>query len=244
MQRSRIQFTSRPRHQVLLIDDEGLLRDGLCAMISLEEDYSVIGAIVGGPAIGTVSLSVEPDVVIIDFGVLGIRDADTVRAIRQRWPNMPVLALTFTKEDEVIEAALRAVALSAPRVPFVSNVTGTWITDEEAGDPGYWVRHLRETVRFAAGLEVLLLIDRISRRFFLISTFLVGGALLTGLAFLAGLSPALAVVLFTAFAFVLAAAVNLEFVYPPELFPTDLRASGVGIAVAASRIGSRAKTTS
>lgn len=44
--------------------------------------------------------------------------------------------------------------------------------------------------------------------------------------------------LFTAFAFVLAAAVNLEFVYPPELFPTNLRASGVGVAVAGSRIGS------
>lgn len=54
--------------------------------------------------------------------------------------------------------------------------------------------------------------------------------------------PVVAVGLFTAFAFVLAAAVNLEFVYPPELFPTDLRASGVGIAVAASRIGSAGST--
>lgn len=88
----------------------------------------------------------------------------------------------------------------------------------------------------------LLLIDRISRRFFLISTFLLGAALLAALTFTADLSPALAIILFTAFAFVLAAAVNLEFVYPPELFPTDLRASGVGIAVAASRIGSAGST--
>lgn len=90
----------------------------------------------------------------------------------------------------------------------------------------------------AGAIVGLLLIDRISRRFFLISTFIVGGALLAGLTFLADLSPVLAVALFTAFAFVLAAAVNLEFVYPPELFPTDVRASGVGIAVAASRVGS------
>ncbi|WP_438492468.1 MFS transporter [Streptomyces asiaticus] len=40
----------------------------------------------------------------------------------------------------------------------------------------------------------------------------------------------------------MSAAVNLEFVYPPELFPTDLRASGVGIARAASRLGSAAST--
>lgn len=52
----------------------------------------------------------------------------------------------------------------------------------------------------------------------------------------------MSIILFTAFAFVLAAAVNLEFVYPPELFPTDLRATGVGVATAGSRIGSAGST--
>lgn len=49
------------------------------------------------------------------------------------------------------EALMRAVPLQAPRVPFVSTVTGCWITAAEACDPVYWARHLRETVRFAAG---------------------------------------------------------------------------------------------
>ena len=108
MQRNRAQFTTQHRQQILLIDEEGLLRDGLCAMISLEEDYAVIGAIAGGPAISSVVLTEVPDVVIIDFGLPGMRDADAVRSIRQRWTSAPVLALTFRKEDEVIEAALRA----------------------------------------------------------------------------------------------------------------------------------------
>ena len=38
----------------------------------------------------------------------------------------------------------------------MSNVTGTWITAAEASSPGYWARHLRHTVRFAAGLHELL----------------------------------------------------------------------------------------
>ncbi|MBS0180170.1 MAG: SDR family NAD(P)-dependent oxidoreductase [Nitrospira sp.] len=42
------------------------------------------------------------------------------------------------------------------RIPWVSNLTGTWILREEAADPSYWVRHLRETVRFSAGLQTLL----------------------------------------------------------------------------------------
>ncbi|PYQ38222.1 MAG: hypothetical protein DMF77_24650, partial [Acidobacteria bacterium] len=43
-----------------------------------------------------------------------------------------------------------------PTVRFVSNVTGTWITDAEAMDPEYWARHLRGTVRFSDGLRTLL----------------------------------------------------------------------------------------
>lgn len=48
-----------------------------------------------------------------------------------------------------------SLVLRAPRIPFVSGVTGRWITDGEATDPGYWMRHARETVQFAAGVELL-----------------------------------------------------------------------------------------
>ncbi|MDP6410097.1 MAG: SDR family NAD(P)-dependent oxidoreductase, partial [Planctomycetota bacterium] len=51
---------------------------------------------------------------------------------------------------------LRGIELSPPTIPFVSNLTGTWISDGEAVDPDYWVRHLRGTVRFADGIGALL----------------------------------------------------------------------------------------
>jgi acyl transferase domain-containing protein len=51
---------------------------------------------------------------------------------------------------------VKRVTLKAPSIPYISNVTGTWITAEEATDPGYWARHLRQTVRFADGLCELL----------------------------------------------------------------------------------------
>ena len=51
---------------------------------------------------------------------------------------------------------LLGVRMQPPRLRFVSNLSGTWITAEEATDPAYWVRHLRETVRFADGLRELL----------------------------------------------------------------------------------------
>jgi phthiocerol/phenolphthiocerol synthesis type-I polyketide synthase E len=46
--------------------------------------------------------------------------------------------------------------LRPPRLPFLSGVTGGWITDQEATDPGYWARQLREPVRFAPAVAELL----------------------------------------------------------------------------------------
>ncbi|HEY7202229.1 MAG TPA: SDR family oxidoreductase, partial [Candidatus Dormibacteraeota bacterium] len=51
---------------------------------------------------------------------------------------------------------VRRVPRRAPAIPFVSNLTGTWITDEQAVDPEYWSAHLRGCVRFADGVPALL----------------------------------------------------------------------------------------
>lgn len=48
----------------------------------------------------------------------------------------------------------------APAIPFVSNLTGTWITDQQATDPNYWSMHLRRGVRFSDGVAQLLKDDR------------------------------------------------------------------------------------
>ncbi len=50
---------------------------------------------------------------------------------------------------------VRGVALAAPTTPIVSSVTGTWLTPEQACDPRYWARHLRETVRFADAVRTV-----------------------------------------------------------------------------------------
>ena len=51
---------------------------------------------------------------------------------------------------------LQKVKLNTPKIPFISNVTGTWITTAQATDPHYWARHLRQTVRFSSGIIELL----------------------------------------------------------------------------------------
>jgi phthiocerol/phenolphthiocerol synthesis type-I polyketide synthase E len=48
------------------------------------------------------------------------------------------------------------IQLNPPQIPYLSNVTGDWITASQATDPNYWANHLRQTVQFADSLEKLL----------------------------------------------------------------------------------------
>jgi FkbM family methyltransferase len=73
------------------------------------------------------------------------------------------LAATHAFHSPLVRpAAERVAALAArmrlrgPRIPLVSNLTGGWLTEREATDPGYWARHLTGTVRFADGVAELL----------------------------------------------------------------------------------------
>ncbi|MEO1348698.1 MAG: SDR family NAD(P)-dependent oxidoreductase [Cyanobacteria bacterium J06635_15] len=57
---------------------------------------------------------------------------------------------------EPFKGQFSQVTLNPPKIPFVSNVTGAWITAAQATDPTYWAMHLRQTVRFSEGIAELL----------------------------------------------------------------------------------------
>jgi acyl transferase domain-containing protein len=60
--------------------------------------------------------------------------------------------------DPVIEPLAKVLAkipLSPPGLPYVSTISGTWISADQATDPHYWARHCRKTVRYAAAFTCL-----------------------------------------------------------------------------------------
>ena len=57
--------------------------------------------------------------------------------------------------DEFTQVVTQAT-LSPPKIPYMSNVTGTWITDQEALNPEYYASQIRSTVRFADNLANLV----------------------------------------------------------------------------------------
>lgn len=68
-------------------------------------------------------------------------------------------AFHSTMMQDAVEPFIEIVSqvkLNPPQMPYLSNVTGTWITAKDATDPAYWASHMRNTVRFADGLGELL----------------------------------------------------------------------------------------
>ncbi|MFI7412519.1 type I polyketide synthase [Streptomyces sp. NPDC049627] len=106
-------------------------------------------ATVNAPALCTVSGPEE------DIRELEARwDVDGIEYQRVHFPSAVHSWLLDSVLDDYA-AELAKVTLRPPAIPFVSNVTGTWITDAEATSPDYWLRHTRRTVRFAEGLAEL-----------------------------------------------------------------------------------------
>ena len=107
---------------------------------------------------------------------------------------------------------------------------------------GYLGGVIYNAALLAGAIAGLAVVDKLPRRTFLIGSFTVAAATMLVLSLWNGMPAVLMIVLFAVFAGVLSAASNLVYVYLPELFPTDLRASGIGVAIAASRTGSAFST--
>jgi len=88
----------------------------------------------------------------------------------------------------------------------------------------------------------MLACDLIPRRALLIQSFMLIAIFLAILTFWRGAPSLVTVVLFAGLAFVMAFAGILQAVYPPELFPTELRARGISVVIACSRIGAAVST--
>jgi phthiocerol/phenolphthiocerol synthesis type-I polyketide synthase E len=88
---------------------------------------------------------------------------ETQRRLVEQGCDTHLVPIAVAAHSSMVEPLLDRLAelvhslrLHPPRIPWVSNTTGTWMTEKDAVDPDYWVRHLRQTVRFADGLRELV----------------------------------------------------------------------------------------
>lgn len=95
---------------------------------------------------------------------------------------------------------------------------------------------------FAGVMTGTWIVDKVTRRGFLISTFYTCAAALLAIVLMPNASTTVITLLISVFSFTIAAASVLEYAYPPELFPTEIRGSGIGFTIACSRVGAAGAT--
>jgi NarL family two-component system response regulator LiaR len=97
--------------QVMLVDDHAVVRSGLGAFLLAYDDLELVGEADGGEEAVRLCAQVQPDVILMDLVMPGMDGAAATRAIRERWPEVQILALTSFKEKELVEGALQAGAI-------------------------------------------------------------------------------------------------------------------------------------
>ncbi|MFZ1397228.1 MAG: response regulator transcription factor [Candidatus Promineifilaceae bacterium] len=121
--------------RVMLVDDHAVVRSGLAAFLLVFDDLQLVGEAAGGPEAIRLCQEVEVDVVLMDLVMPEMNGAEATRLIRQHCPNVQVVALTSFKEEELIQGALRAGAISYLLKNVTADELANAIRAAHAGQP-------------------------------------------------------------------------------------------------------------
>lgn len=101
---------SPSRTQVLVVDEPGIQRDGLCALLESDHGLQVVATAVSRRESIQALGSIQPGVAIIDFSTDLKSGPEMIAHLKRRWPDVRVLVLTVRRDEQFIETALRAGA--------------------------------------------------------------------------------------------------------------------------------------
>jgi NarL family two-component system response regulator LiaR len=98
--------------RVMIVDDHAVVRSGLAAFLLVYDDMELVGEAEGGQEAVDQCKKFQPDVVLMDLLMPDMDGATATRTIRRRYPQIQVIALTSFREEELVQGALQAGAIS------------------------------------------------------------------------------------------------------------------------------------
>ena len=96
---------------VMIVDDHNVVRSGLSAFLMVFDDLEFVGEAGSGEEAVRMCDEAKPDVVLMDLVMPGMDGAQATKAIREKRPDIQVIALTSFKEQELVQGALEAGAI-------------------------------------------------------------------------------------------------------------------------------------
>ncbi len=97
--------------RVMLVDDHAVVRSGLSTFLMTCDDMELVGEAASGEHALSLCPQAKPDVVLMDLVMPGMDGATATRLIREKCPQIQVIALTSFKEQELVQGALQAGAI-------------------------------------------------------------------------------------------------------------------------------------
>jgi two-component system, NarL family, response regulator LiaR len=98
--------------RVMIVDDHAVVRSGLSAFLMVEDDLEFVGEASGGAEAVRKCKDLAPDVILMDLVMPEVDGAEATRLIREICPHVQVIALTSYKEEDLVQGALKAGAIS------------------------------------------------------------------------------------------------------------------------------------
>jgi NarL family two-component system response regulator LiaR len=96
--------------RILLVDDHALVRKGLSMVLAVYDDFKVVGEASDGEEAVRLCEGLRPNVVLMDLLMPKMDGVSATKIIKERWPQIQIIALTSFDEKEYVEAALKAGA--------------------------------------------------------------------------------------------------------------------------------------
>ena len=132
---------------------------GAMLAVALTQDETEI-SIRDFPGISLAAVNAERMTIVSGTPESIERYSERLSAVTVGWKRLRV-SHAFHSEmmDPILDrfaGSFSRVKLNPPAIPYISNVTGAWITADEACSPDYYAHHLREAVRFHAGITELM----------------------------------------------------------------------------------------
>jgi NarL family two-component system response regulator LiaR len=98
--------------RVMVVDDHSMVRRGLATFLRVKADLELVGEASNGQEAVDMCGQVCPDVILMDLLMPEVDGTTATRVIRQRWPEVQVIALTSFQEKELVREVLQAGAIS------------------------------------------------------------------------------------------------------------------------------------
>ncbi len=97
--------------KILIVDDQELFREGLLTLLSIQNDFDIVGQASSGEEAIFSATKFKPDVILMDLRMSGIGGVEATRRIAHQHPGIKIIVLTTFDEDELVFTALHAGAV-------------------------------------------------------------------------------------------------------------------------------------